>query len=136
MKINKIRLLIATVLSSVFSIFYNGLVHVIILGSANKQVETLRRVDFTSKVWISLLSTLATSFLFTIIYTLFVSEKNTRTGLLYGFCFGLFIAIMVDLNQYVLYPLPFSLVAKWALFGIVEFSVIGLIVGSVVKDET
>jgi len=32
--------------------------------------------------------------------------------------------------------LPFSLVAKWALSGITEFTLIGLIAGSIVKDKT
>jgi len=133
---NQLRVLIATGISFAFSFLYNALVHLLILGSANKQIESLRRVDFTSKIWISVLATLATSFLFTILYALFVSEKNTKTGSLFGFCFGLFMAIMVDLNQYVLYPLPFSLVAKWALFGVIEFAIVGLIVSSVVKDKT
>jgi hypothetical protein len=136
MRINKIRLLIATILSFVFSIFYNGLVHLVILSKANKQVESLRRVDCSSKAWIALLATLVTSFIFTAIYTLFVSKKSAKKGLYFGFCFGLFIAIMVDINQYVLYPLPFSLVARWALFGIIELSLIGMIVGSIVKDNT
>lgn len=136
MRINKIRLFIAVILSYIFSILYNGLVHLVILGTANKQVELLRRVDFSSKAWISLLATLATSFLFTLIYSLFVSEKSIKRGTLFGFCFGGFIAIIVDINQYVLYPLPLSLVARWALFGIIEFSLIGMIVGSIVKEKT
>ena len=136
MRINKIRLLIATLLSFVFSLFYNALVHLIILSTANKQVESLRRVDFSSKAWISILATFAVLFIFTAIYSLFVSEKSTKKGLFFGFCFGLFIAIIVDINQYVLYPLPFSLVARWALFGIIEFSLIGTIVGSIIKDKT
>ena len=86
MRIHKIRLLIATLLSFAFSLFYNGLVHLVILGSANRQVESLRRADFSSKIWVSVLSTLATSFLFTIIYALLYSGKNIRTGLSYGFC--------------------------------------------------
>jgi len=135
-RINKIRLFIAVILSYIFSILYNGLVHLVILGTANKQVELLRRVDFSSKAWISLLATLATSFLFTLIYSLFVSEKSIKRGTLFGFCFGGFIAIIVDINQYVLYPLPLSLVARWALFGIIEFSLIGMIVGSIVKEKT
>lgn len=136
MKTDKVRLLIAAVISFVFSILYNGLVHLVILRTANKQVESLRRVDFSSKAWISLLATLATSFIFTAIYSLFVSEKSTRRGLFFGLCFGLFIVIIVDVNQFVLYPLPFSLVASWALFGIIEFSLIGMIVGAIVKNKT
>lgn len=136
MKTGKIRLLIAAMISFVFSIVYNGLVHLVILGTANKRVESLRRVDFSSKAWISLLATLAISFLLPMIYSRFVSEKSYKKGFFFGFCFGLLIAIMVDVNQYVLYPLPFSLVASWALFGVVEFSLIGLIVGLIVKDKT
>lgn len=123
-------------LSFVFSLLYNGLVHLVILSAADRQIEPLKRADFPSKMWISFLATLAASFFFTAIYAFFVSEKNTRTGLFYGFCFGIFTAVMVDLNQYVLYPLPFPLVAEWALSGIIEFSLLGVIVGSIVKDKT
>jgi len=56
--------------------------------------------------------------------------------LFFGFVFGLLIAVIVDINQYVLYPLPFLLVAKWAWFGMMEFSLMGMIVGSIVKDKT
>lgn len=112
MKIDRIRLLTATLLLFTFPLLYNGLVHGVILGSANKQVEALMRVDFPSKLWVFILATLATSFLFTSLYAFFVSGKNIKTGLLYGFGFGLFLAIMVDLNQHVFYPLPFSLPAK------------------------
>ena len=121
-------------LSFVFSILYNGLVHLVILSTANKDVESLRRVDLSSKAWISLLATLVTSFIFTTIYSLFVSEKSIKRGLFFGFLFGLCIVIIVDVNQYVLYPLPFSLVAWWALFGIIEFSLIGMIVGFILKN--
>ncbi len=136
MKTDKMKFLAATGLSFIFSIFYNGLVHLVILSTANKQAEVLRRADFSSKAWISILVTLATSFLFTAIYSFFVSKKSPKTGLSFGFCFGLLIAIIVDINQYVLYPLPFSLVAGWAFFGTIEFCMIGMIVGAVVKDKT
>jgi len=136
MRIKKIRFLLAAMLSFVFSILYNGIVHLVILGEANQQVESLRRVDFSSKVWISILATLAVSFLFTALYSFFVSEKSIRKGLFFGFVFGLLIAVIVDINQYVLYPLPFLLVAKWAWFGMMEFSLMGMIVGSIVKDKT
>jgi len=136
MKTDKVRFLIASVISFTFSMLYNGIVHLIILSTVNKQVESLRRVDFSSKAWISILATLTTSFIFTTIYSISVSEKNSKKGLLFGFCFGLLIVILVDINQYVLYSLPFSLVASWAMFGIIEFSIIGMIVGYIVKDET
>lgn len=130
-----IRILTAGAVASVFSVLYNGLVHMVILGPANQQLETLKRGDFSSKVWISLAGTLAVCFLFTGIYALFSGKKDLGTGMRFGFLFGLAAAVLVDLNQYVLYPLPFSLVVHWSFFGVVEFTVLGAIVGSIVRGK-
>ena len=134
MKINFIRILVNAFVLFLFSLLYNGLVHMVLLANANKQIEALKRADFSSKMGISLLATSITSLLFSWLYAGFVSPKNKGTALRFGLCFGLFISIMVDLNQYVLYPLPFSLAAQWAFFGIVEFSLLGLITGTLLRE--
>ena len=133
MAINRIRIVIAAVTAFGFSMVYNGLVHLVILAGPNKQTEHLRRADFSSKTWISLVTTLATSLLFVGIYAVFVKRQTVKTGVLFGLCFGLFVALIVDLNQYVLYPLPFSLVAGWFVFGVIEFTLLDLIVGLIIK---
>jgi len=130
-----IKIFFAVLASFVFSILYNGLVHLVILGQANKMTEPLRRPDFSSYLGLSITATLVSSALFTLIFALLVEKKNIKTGLLYGFCVGLFIAIMVDVNQYVLYPLPLALVVKWAFFGLVEFSLAGMLVAWIVRER-
>lgn len=41
------------------------------------------------------------------------------------FVFALLAGVLVDLNQYVMYPIPASLIAKWFVFGLIEFCVYG-----------
>lgn len=134
MKLNAARIILNSVLLFFSSLLYNGLVHMLILAEANKQMETLKRADFSSKMGISILATFIASLLFSFLYARFVSPKSRTAGLKFGLCFGLFISVMVDLNQYVLYPLPFSLAAKWAFFGIIEFTFLGLITGMTLKE--
>ena len=130
------RVFTAGVTAFFFSVIYNGLVHTLVLGTANRQLEPLRRPDFSSKIWVSLAGTLAVSFLFTGIYALFAGRKDIQTGALFGFLFGLAAAVLVDLNQYVLYPLPFSLAAAWSFFGVIEFTLLGAIVGAIVREKS
>jgi len=69
------------------------------------------------------------------VFALFYSvsyDRWRKTGSLveaawHSLYFGIAIIVIVDLNQYAQYALPFSLVAKWALFGLVEFLLYGQI---------
>ncbi|MBP7341584.1 MAG: hypothetical protein KA957_04630 [Syntrophaceae bacterium] len=119
---------VATVLACfAFSLLYNALVHLIILAEANAAIAPLRRPDFSSYLGLSIAATFLVCALFVFIYLCLVEKKSFRTGLLFGFCTGLLLAAVVDINAYVLYPLPFSLVWKWAVFGVGEFSLMGLL---------
>ncbi len=135
MKLNASRIILNSVLLFFSSLLYNGLVHMVILSEANKQIEALKRTDFSSKMGLSILATFMTSLLFSFLYARFVSPKSRTAGLKFGLCFGLFISVMVDLNQYILYPLPFSLASKWAFSGIIEFTFLGLITGTILKER-
>jgi hypothetical protein len=53
---------------------------------------------------------------------------SLRERLGYGLFFALLAGLVVDLNQYVLFPIPAVVVAQWFLGGLVEFSVSGIIV--------
>jgi hypothetical protein len=35
--------------------------------------------------------------------------------------------VLVDLNQYVLYPIPASLAIRWFVFGLLEFCIYGIL---------
>jgi hypothetical protein len=46
---------------------------------------------------------------------------------LHGVWFAILVGFLVNLNQYVLYPLPASLVFVWFCFGLIEFCIYGAI---------
>jgi hypothetical protein len=60
-------------------------------------------------------------------YSRFARVGSVREALGYGVFFALFAGVLVDLNQYVLFPIPGWLAVLWFLGGLVEFIVYGII---------
>ena len=65
--------------------------------------------------------------LFTWSYARWARGGRVYDGLKHGLFFGLLAGVVVDLNQYFLYPIPASLAAKWFVFGLIEFCCYGLL---------
>jgi hypothetical protein len=114
-----------------FALLWNGLIHFIILRSADSEIAYLHRPDLSDKMWLSLIVTLCLSILFTVSYSKWRKDGNLKETLLHSIFFAILMGIIVDLNQYVLYPLPFCLIIQWFLFGVVEFIIYGLIAKAV-----
>ena len=125
------RFALAAVVLFILSLAWNGLVHLVILRSANEAVQHLRRTDLPGALGLSLLLTALVSGLFVWGYVRTARTGTLREGLAYGFFIGLFAALLVDLNQYLLYPLPASLVLKWIVGGVLEFTLYGAVVALV-----
>ena len=122
------RFVLASFAIFVTAIAWNGVVHLMILKQAEAAIRPIVRPDFGSKAWISLVATLAVSGLFVAGYGRIAKSGSLREGALYGLFFGVLAALLVDVNQYVLYPIPGVLAAKWSLAGALEFVVYGLLV--------
>ena len=115
----------ASALLFVLAVVWNGLLHLVILRRANQPLQSLRRTDLSSPVSLSLAVTAGVCLLFVWGYSHFARTGTLREGLAYGFFMGVFAALLVDLNQYLLYPLPFTLVLKWFVGGVLEFTFYG-----------
>ncbi len=129
--IRSARFALAAVVLFILSLAWNGLVHLVILRRANEAVQHLRRTDLPGAMGLSLLLTALVSGLFVWGYVRTARTGTLREGLRYGFFIGLFAALLVDLNQYLLYPLPASLVLKWFVGGVLEFTLYGGVVSLV-----
>ena len=125
------RFALAAAILFILSLAWNGLVHLVILRRANEAVQHLRRTDLSGALGLSLLLTALVSGLFVWGYVRTARTGSLREGLAYGFFIGLFAALLVDLNQYLLYPLPASLVLKWFVGGVLEFTLYGAVVSLV-----
>ncbi len=125
------RFTLAVVILFALSLAWNGLLHLVILRRANEAVQHLRRTDLPGAMGMSLLLMALVCTLFVWGYVRTARTGTVREGLGYGFFIGLLVALLVDVNQYLLYPLPASLVTKWFVGGVLEFTFYGLVVSRV-----
>jgi hypothetical protein len=124
----KKKFIISGFIIFITSLLYNGLVHGVLLKNSYVSIRHLLREDMGQKMWLSLLTTLAISYLFVFNFSKWSKGKGIKEGILYGIFFACLIGLFVDINQYVMYPLPFIVVTKWFISGLLEFVIDGIIV--------
>lgn len=129
------RIVAATALIFFVALLWNGMVHMVILKEANAAIEPVARPAAERSLPLSLLLTATLAFLFVWSYAAWRREGGIRQGIAHGLFFAILLGVVVDLNQYVLYPLPPSLPAKWFAFSLVEFVLYGLLVGIIVRGS-
>jgi hypothetical protein len=130
------RFLLTCAVLFVVAIAWNAFVHLVVLRAANASVQHLRRPDLADKAWLSLLLTAGIIMLFVWGYGRFARSGSWREGLGYGLFFALLAGLLVDLNQYVLFPIPGVVAAQWFLGGLVEFSLYGIITARLYPPRT
>lgn len=118
---------LATTTLSIFALLWNAIVHLVILKSDNKVITSLHRPDINDKIWLSVVLTIAIAFLFTINFLKWRKKGGIIETLKHSLFFSLLMMVAIDLNQYIQYAIPFSLIIKWSFFGLIEFAIYGLI---------
>lgn len=122
------RYLLACLVLFVVALVWNALLHLVLLREVDGAVRHLLRPDFAAKAWLSLLGTTGLIGLFVAGYGRFARSGSIGESVCYGVLFAVLAGILVDLNQYVLYPIPVWVAAVWFLGGLVEFTVYALLV--------
>jgi len=122
------RFVLACAVLLVLAIGWNGLVHLVLLRDANAVVQHLHRPDLGARMWLSVLVTAGMVVLFVAGYGRFARRGSVGEAVGYGVFFSLLTGVLVDLNQYVLYPIPGWLAFLWFIGGLIEFIVYGLVV--------
>lgn len=129
------RFLLTSALLFVLALAWNGFVHLVVLRAANVSVQHLRRPDLSDKLWLSLVVTACIVILFAWGYTRFARDGSVKEGVRYGLYFALVAGVLVDLNQYVLFPIPASVALQWFLGGLAEFTCYGVIVAKLLPPR-
>jgi len=119
------RLVSATLVLFIVAVAWNGVLHMLILREANALVTPLRRANLSDLMWLSLLMTLGLSALFAFGYACVARTGRLLEGIGYGVFFALLAGLLVDLNQYMMYPIPGKVAFYWFIGGLLEFSLYG-----------
>jgi tryptophan-rich sensory protein len=112
------------------------IIHGIILAPTYEALKDVWRQDMMSKMWIMYITSLVLSFLFAYVFTKGYEGKGIAEGIRYGIIIGLLMNVVGMFNQYVVYPIPFSLALKWFIFGTIEFVACGIVASLIYKPKT
>ncbi|GAB6042436.1 hypothetical protein [Endothiovibrio diazotrophicus] len=109
----------------IFALVWNGIVHLLLLKEADRALELVARPAADRSLTLGLLVTLGVAILFVYSYARHVRTPGLGAGLAHGALFGILAGLLVDTNQYLIYPIPGSLAAMWFVFGFAEFCIYG-----------
>lgn len=110
-----------------FSLAWNAFWHLGLLARLEARLAPLHRPPGPGQAWpaLALMATLAVLFLAG--HLRWARSRSLAEGARYGLWFALVAGLLVDFNQYLIYPLPGGTVLLWFLGGLAEFIVAGLV---------
>jgi hypothetical protein len=106
------RLVITSVVIFIVALLWNSLIHGVVLHDAETVLESISRPLGERNMGLTLLLTAGLAFLFTWSYAYSARSGTWREGIGHGLFFAILAGLLVNLNQYLLYPLPGSLVFR------------------------
>ena len=109
-------------------------IHGVILLPTYQATASLWRPMAEMKMRVMYLSVLIAALAFVCIYSQLVSQKGVATGLKYGLWFGLGTGVSVGYGSYAVMPIPYHMALVWFLGSLVEATVGGLLVGSIIRE--
>lgn len=115
------RPIIAAASLVLFALAWNGLIHLVVLREIDRSVEHIRRADFADRTALSIALTAGVVFVFLWGYRRFVHDGSLAEAIKYGVFFAVTAGLLVDVNLYLLLPIPAVTPLSWFLAGLAEF---------------
>jgi ABC-type multidrug transport system permease subunit len=91
--------------------------------------------EMTGYMWVMFVTGAVFSFFFTFIFAKGYEGKGVAEGFRYGIYIGLFYGYVTAFDQFVVYPIPYSLAWIWAITGIVQTIVLGIVAALIYKPK-
>lgn len=119
------------VVSSVLNYICHG---VLLQGAYQATAEVWRpEADMNSKMPLMWATGLLISFLFVFIYSKGYEGKGIMEGVRYGLWIGLLMSIPMAFNSFVTLPVPVSLAMQWAVYGLIQYIIMGIVTAAIYK---
>ncbi|MFD2111403.1 hypothetical protein [Thiorhodococcus fuscus] len=120
--------MLSVVLIFVVAMIWNGLFHMVIIADQNEMIASIRRPDMSEKMLLSLFITIGMAILFVVSYNKWRRSGTLVESLIHGMFFSVLAGVLVNANQYFVYPIPGMLAVLWFLGGLFEFSLYSITV--------
>lgn len=114
------------------------LIHEVWLASTYQSLAAAfrPRAEMTDMMWMMMVGSVFTLFLFCYIFTKGYEGKGVGEGARYGLLMGLFYSIPMSVDQFVIYPLTAELAATWLITGVIMFMILGAVFAAIYKPGT
>ncbi len=111
------------------------LIHQVWLAPTYAALSSVWRpqAEMESKMWIFFVTAAIWAFFFCYVFAKGYEGKGLAEGARYGAIIGLFFGISNAYDQYVVYPIPYSLALKWFLSALAFCVVQGIVAAAVYK---
>jgi len=129
------RLFIAFVAVYVVAAVLNVLIHGLLLMSSYEAVSSLWRPDMDRLMWIQWVTGIFFSFFFVYIFVRGYEGKGILEGIRFGLIIWGFASIPMIYGQYMVYPLPYSLILKWLFSDLLVLIILGITVALIYKPQ-
>lgn len=105
----------------------------VFMKSANESLKSLWRPNMMSRVWVMYMVGVLVALLFTYIFVKGREGKGIAEGVRYGIIIWLFVNVPMSVSMWVMLPIPYIIVLRWMLFGLLEMLVAGILVAVIYK---
>jgi hypothetical protein len=111
----------------------NYLIHNVLLMETYQELSHLWRSDMDRLMWLQMVTPIFLTFFFIYIFAKGREGKGVMEGLRYGLIIWAFLSIPSIYGQYMIYPLPYSLVLQWLIYDLIVLVILGITVSLIYK---
>jgi len=105
----------------------------VFMKSANESLKSLWRPNMMSRIWLMYVIGALVALLFTYIFIKGREGKGIAEGVRYGIIIWLFVSLPMGVSMWVLLPIPYMIIFRSLLFGLLEMLVAGILVAVIYK---
>jgi uncharacterized PurR-regulated membrane protein YhhQ (DUF165 family) len=105
----------------------------VFMKNANESLKSLWRPNMMSRMWVLYVVGVLVALLFTYIFVKGREGKGITEGVRYGIIIWLFVSVPMSVSMWVLLPIPYIIILRWMLFGLLEMLVAGILVAVIYK---
>ena len=130
------RFLVASAVTYVVVQAMELVINNVLMKSANESLMSLWRPNMMSRIWVMYAVGVLVALLFTYIFVKGREGKGIAEGVRYGIIIWLFVSVPMSVSMWVLLPIPYIIILRWMLYGLLEMLIAGILVAVIYKPAT